>query len=117
MSSENEAHGDEDCPVQPTARDYDIALDLVIETIMGCGMWPEPKREKYTKSKFDLYDFLLEGNRDPSYFLEMYLAVLTRANLRAHVVRETKAIELMLEKHLRGSEIVETVALDISRGE
>lgn len=116
MSSENEAHGDEDFLIQPPARDYDIALDLVIETIMGCGMWPAPKREKYTKSKFDLYDFLLE-NRDPSYFLEMYLAVLTRIDLRAHVVRETKAIELMLENHLRGSEIVETVALDISRGE
>ena len=116
MSSENEAHGDEDCPVQPTARDYELALEQVIETIMKHGMWPAPKRKKYTKSKFDLYDFLLE-NRDPSYFLEMYLAVLTRANLRAHVVRETKAIELMLEKHLRGSEIVEIVALDISRSE
>ena len=116
MSSENEAHGDEDYPVQPTARDYDIALDLVIETIMNCGMWPAPKREKFTKSQFDLYDFLLE-NRDPSFFIELYLAVLTRVNLRAYVVRETKAIELMLENHLRGSEIVETVALDISRGE
>ncbi len=116
MSIENEEHGDEDCPVQPTARDYDIALDLVIETIMNCGMWPAPKREKFTKSQFDLYDFLLE-NRDPSFFLELYLAVLTRVNLRAYVVRETKAIELMLENHFRGSEIVETVALDLSRGE
>ena len=116
MSSENEAYGDEDCPVQPTPRDYDLALELVIETIMTHGMWPEPKRGGFTKSKFDLYDFLLE-NRDPSYFLEMYLAVLTRADTHARIVRETKTIELMLENHFRGSEIVETVALDLSRGE
>ncbi len=116
MSSENEAHGDEDCPVQPTARDYDLALELVIETIMTHGMWPEPKRGGFTKSKFDLYDFLLE-NRDPSYFLEMYLAVLTRADTYTRIDRETKTVEAILENHLRGSEIVEVVALDLSRGE
>ena len=116
MSSENEAHGDEDCPVQPTARDYDLALDLVIETIMTHGMWPEPKRGKFTKSQFDLYDFLLE-NRDPSYFLEMYLGVLTGSNIWERTQREIKTVEAMLADHFRGSEIVEIVALDISREE
>ena len=116
MSSENEAHGDEDCPVQPTARDYDLALDLVIETVMTHAMWPEPKRGGFTKSQFDLYDFLLE-NRDPSYFLEMYLAVLTRTDTYTRIYRETKTVEAMLADHFRGSEIVETLALDISRGE
>ena len=116
MSSENEAHGDEDCPVQPTARDYDLALDLVIETIMTHGMWPEPKRGGFTKSQFDLYDFLNE-NRDPSYFLETYIAVLTGADMFDRKQRETKTVEAMLADHFRNSEIVEAIALDISRDE
>ena len=116
MSSENEAHGDEVCPVQPTARDYDLALSLVIETVMTHAMWPEPKRGKFTRSQFCLYDFLNE-RRDSSYFLEMYLAVLTRADTYTRIDRETKMVEAMLENHFRGSEIVEIVALDLSRGE
>ena len=96
MSYENEAHGDEDVLAEPSKRDYELALEQVIEKIMTYGMWPEPKRGGFTKSQFDLYDFLLE-NRDPSYFLEM--------------------VEAMLADHFRGSEIVETLALDISRGE
>ena len=116
MSSQNEAHGDEDCPVQPTARDYDLALDLVIETVMTHAMWPEPKRGGFTRSQFDLYDFLNE-RRDSSYFLEMYLAVLTGSNIYERTQRETKTVEAMLADHFRGSQIVEDLALDISRGE
>ena len=116
MSSENEAHGDEDVLIQPTARDYELALEQVIETVMDCAMWPEPKRGKITKSQFDLYDFLLE-NRDPSYFLEMYLGVLTGSNIYERIRRETKTVEAMLADYFRGSEIVEIVALDLSRGE
>jgi hypothetical protein len=116
MSSQNEAHGDEDVLIQPTARDYDLALDLVIETIMTHGMWPEPKRPGVTKSEFNLYDFLAE-RQDSSYWLEMYLGVLTGSNIYGRTKREIATVEEMLEKHLRGSEIVETVALDLSRGE
>lgn len=116
MSSENEAYGDEDVLIQPTPRDYDLALEQVIETIMTHSMWPEPKRGGFTKSQFDLYDFLLE-NRDPSYFLEMYLAMITSAKTGDRVQREIKNVETLLKKHFRGSEIVETVALDISRCE
>tara|TARA_R110000868_G_scaffold45851_1_gene151916 strand:+ start:573 stop:923 length:351 start_codon:yes stop_codon:yes gene_type:complete len=116
MSSENEAHGDEDVLIQPTARDYDLALDLVIEKTMTYGMWPEPKRGGFTKSQFDLYDFLLE-NRDPSYFLEMYIGVLLGGDIYERTQREVKTVEAMLADHFRGSEIVETLALDISRGE
>jgi hypothetical protein len=116
MSSENEAHGDENCPVQPTPRDYDLALDMVIEKIMTYGMWPEPKRGGFTKSEFDLYDFLLE-NRDPSYFLEMYIGVLLGGDIYERTQREIKTVEAMLADHFRGSEIVETLALDISREE
>ena len=103
MSTQNEAHGDEDVLIQPTARDYELALDLVIETIMDHGMWPEPKRGGFTKSQFDLYDFLLE-NRDPSYFLEMYLGVLTGSNIWERTQRETKTVEAMLANHFRNSE-------------
>ena len=116
MSSQNEAHGDEDVLIQPTARDYDLALDLVIETVMTHAMWPEPKRGGFTRSQFDLYDFLNE-RRDSSYFLEMYLGVLTGSNIWERTQREIKTVEAMLADHFRGSEIVETLALDISREE
>ena len=116
MSTQNEAHGDEDVLIQPTARDYELALEQVIETVMTHAMWPEPKRGGFTKSQFDLYDFLLE-NRDPSYFLEMYLGVLTGSNIYERTQREIKTVELMLANHFRGSQIIEDLALDISRGE
>jgi hypothetical protein len=116
MSSENEAHGDEDTLAEPSKRDYELALEQVVETIMMHGMWPAPKRGGFTRSQFDLYDFLNE-NRDPSYFLEMYIAVLTGADMFDRKQRETKTVELMLENHFRGSEIVEVVALDLSRDE
>jgi len=116
MSYENEAHGDEDCPVQPTARDYELALEQVIETIMDCGMWPKPKRGGFTRSVFDLYEFLAE-RQDSSFWLEMYLAVITNANMFDRTQREIKTVEAMLADHFRGSEIVETLALDISREE
>ena len=116
MSSENEAHGDEDTLAEPSKRDYELALEQVVETIMMHGMWPAPKRGGFTRSQFDLYDFLNE-NRDPSYFLEMYIAVLTGADMFDRKQRETKTVEAMLADHFRNSEIVETLALDISRDE
>ena len=116
MSYQNEAHGDEDVLAEPSQRDYELALEQVVETVMLHGMWPAPKRGGFTRSQFDLYDFLNE-NRDPSYFLEMYLAVLTRADTYDRINRETKTVEAMLADHFRDSEIVETIALDISRDE
>jgi hypothetical protein len=116
MSSQNEAHGDEDVLAQPSERDFELALEQVIETVMNNGMWPAPKRGGFTKSQFDLYDFLNE-NRDPSYFLEMYLAVLTGANTYDRIRRETKAVEELLADHFRGSEIVNELAHEIAREE
>ena len=116
MIRENEEHGDEDVLIQPTARDYELALEQVIETVMDCAMWPEPKRGEFKKSQFDLYEFLAE-RQDSSFWLEMYLAVLTRTDTYTRIYRETKTVEAMLADHFRGSEIVETLALDISRGE
>ena len=116
MSSENEAHGDEDVLAEPSKRDYELALEQVVETIMLHGMWPAPTRGGFTRSQFDLYDFLNE-RRDSSYFLEMYIAVLTGADMFDRKQRETKTVEAMLADHFRNSEIVEAIALDISRDE
>jgi len=117
MSYQNEAHGDEDVLKEPSKRDYELALEQVVETIMLHGMWPAaPTRGGFTRSQFDLYDFLNE-RRDSSYFLELYIAVLTGADIYDRKQRETKTVELMLENHFRGSEIVEVVALDLSRDE
>ena len=63
-------------PVKPTARHHELALEGVVETVMDCGMWPQPVKGKFKKSEFDLYDFLLE-ERDPSYFLELYIGCVT----------------------------------------
>ena len=117
MSYENEAHGDEDVLAEPSKRDYELALEQVVETVMLHGMWPAPKRGGFTRSQFDLYDFLNEDRRDPSYFLEMYLNVITGADIYDRKQREIKTVETMLADHFRGSQIVEDVALDISRDE
>ena len=116
MSYENEAHGDEDVLKEPSQRDYELALEQVVETVMLHGMWPAPKRGGFTRSQFDLYDFLNE-RKDSSFFLEMYIAVLTGADMFNRKQRETKTVEEMLADHFRNSEIVETIALDISRDE
>jgi hypothetical protein len=117
MSYQNEAHGDEDVLVMPSKRDYELALEQVVETVMLHGQWPAPQRGKFTRSQFDLYDFLNEDRRDPSYFLEMYLNVITGADIYDRKQREIKTVETMLPDHFRNSEIVETLALDISRDE
>jgi len=114
MSYQNEAHGDEDTLAEPSKRNYELALEQVVETIMLHGQYPAPKRGGFTRSQFDIYDFLLE-NRDPSYFFEMYIAVLTGADIYDRKQRETKKVEAMLADHFRNSEIVEAIALDISR--
>ena len=96
---------------KPSARDRELALENVVETVMDYGMWPRPV--KGGKSEFDLYDFLLE-KRDPSYFLEMYLASMS-SNTRAfedRIEREHKTVAAMLEKHFRDSEIVEGLAVE-----
>jgi hypothetical protein len=102
-----EYHGDEDLRAAPTQRDLELALDEVVETILDCSMWPKPQKGKFTRSKFDLYEFLLE-NRDPSYAHEMYVASMS-SNTRAfedRIERERATVTEMLEKHLRNSDLV-----------
>ena len=112
MSSQNEAHGDEDWvdAVEPTARHLEIALENVVECILDQGGYPAQGRRK-----FDLYDFLSE-NRDPSYALEMYVVSLSN-NMGAFefenlMERERKAVEAVLIKHLTGSDLVADLAAE-----
>ena len=117
MSSQNEAHGDEDVLVQPTAHDYKVALGHVVETILDFGCWPRPRVAGHQpRVQFDLYEWLAE-DRDPSFMLEMYVAALSNndESLEIRRIREQKEIYDRLSTHLRGSEIVEVVALDLSR--
>jgi hypothetical protein len=97
-----EAHGDEDLRAAPTQRELELALDSVIECIMDFGGYPAQGRRQ-----FDLYDFLFE-NRDSSYALELYIAAMSH-NGRAfetRIERERKTVEMMLVKHLTGSDMV-----------
>jgi hypothetical protein len=110
--------GATDCPrcypgrtSEPTSRDYELALDEIVETVLDYGMYPHPTKGVFTKSKFDLYDFL-NDNRDPSYFLEMYIGAITGNDLYDRVDRERKTIKEMLEKHFKGSEIVADLATE-----
>ena len=109
MSSQNEAHGDEDwVDVEPTARHLELALESVVECILDHGQYPAAGRVE-----FDLYDFLF-ANRDPSYALEMYVAAMS-SNTRAfenRIERERKLVEAVLIKHLTGSDIVDDLAAE-----
>ena len=109
MSSQNEAHGDEDwVDVEPTARHLELALESVVECIMDHGQYPANGRVE-----FDLYEFLFE-NRDPSYAMEMYVAAMS-SNTRAfenRIERERKFVEAVLIKHLTGSDIVDDLAAE-----
>jgi hypothetical protein len=110
MSSQNEAHGDEDCvdAVEPTARHLELALENVIECIMDHGGYPAQGRRQ-----FDLYDWLFD-NRDSSYAMEVYVAAMS-SNTRAfetRIERERKLVEEVLIKHLTGSDIVEDLAAE-----
>lgn len=107
-----EYHGDEDI-MEITKRDMELALEVVVETILDCSMWPKPQKGKFTRSKFDLYDFLTE-ERDPSYAMEMYVASMS-SNTRAfedRIERERKTVEAMLVKHLTGSDLVADLAAE-----
>ena len=110
MSNQNEAHGDEDWvdAVEPTERHLELALDLMVETILDYGQYPAKGR-----IQFDLYDFLNE-NRDPSYALEMYVASMgiNNSNFEERIERERKTVEAMLIDHLKGSQWVEDLAAE-----
>ena len=101
-----EYHGDEDIRKEPTERQLELALDSVIECILDHGKYPAKGRVE-----FDLYDFLYE-NRDPSYAMELLVDSMssnTRA-LEVRIERERKTVEMMLVKHLTGSELVAEAA-------
>ena len=112
MSSQNEAHGDEDWvdAVEPTARHLELALENIVQCILDHGGYPAQGRRK-----FDLYDWLFENaNRDPSYAFEMYVCAIsgnTRA-LEIRIERELKIIEALLYKHLKDSELVADLAAE-----
>jgi len=114
--------GATDCPIcgplqgysvgaKPTARHHELALEGVVETVMDCGMWPQPVKGKFKKSEFDLYDFLLE-ERDPSYFLEMYIGCVTKRDVSDRIRREQETIKEMLKKHFKYSNIVAELAAE-----
>jgi hypothetical protein len=86
----------------------DLALEKAIETIIFHGQYPARGR-----ARFDLYDFLLE-NRDPSYFLELFVTALSnnKQDLLDHAGRERKIVENLLLEHLMGSDFVAEIAAE-----
>ena len=100
----NEAHGDEDLQQEEFLQD---ALVEIIQVILESGGYPAQGRRR-----FDLYEFLDDERRDPSYFLEMYVATMSSNNsaLESRIDRERATVEQMLVEHLTGSEIVSELA-------
>lgn len=106
MSTQNEAHGDEDTRRELTERELELALEEVVECILDHGCYPANGRRQ-----FNLYEWLLE-ERDPSFALEMYVVAMS-SNTRAlenRIERERASVEAMLIEHLQGSEMVSDLA-------
>ena len=106
MSTQNEAHGDEDTRRELTERELELALEEIVECVLQYGQWPRKGR-----AQFDLYDWLME-NRDPSYAWEMYLCAISDNSgaIENRIRRERASVEAMLTKHLQGSDIVSDLA-------
>jgi len=105
MSTQNEAHGDEDMR-DLTERDVELALEEVVECVLEYGQWPKKGR-----AQFDLYDYLIE-NRDPSYAWETYLCAISDNSeaLANRIRRERASVEAILLTHLQGSDMVQDLA-------
>lgn len=105
MSTQNEAHGDEDMR-DLTERDVELALEEVVECVLEYGQWPKKGR-----AQFDLYDYLIE-NRDPSYAWEMYLCSISDNSeaLANRIRRERASVEAILLTHLQDSGMVQDLA-------
>ena len=109
--SMSELHGDEG-QVEPTERDYELALEEIIDDVMSYGRYP-----KKGKAEVDLYEFVSE-HRDPSYALEMYVGALIddrSHDFRDRVERERETIREMLTKYLKDSDWVDDLATEIMR--
>ena len=106
MSTQNEAHGDEDQRRELTERELELALEEIVECVLDHGQWPYKGR-----AQFDLYDYLME-ERYPSYAWEMYLCAISDNSgaIKNRIRRERASVEAMLTKHLQGSSIVSDLA-------
>ena len=94
--------------LEPTERHYELALEEIVEGVLNHGQWPRTGR-----SRFDLYDFILE-HRDTSFLVELYVSAMS-SNAQAfedRIERERRNVEELLIAHLRDSQIVEDLAED-----
>ena len=104
--SMSEAHGDEG-QVEPTERDFELALDEVVSEVMDFGRYPRKGR-----AEVDLFEFVSE-NCDPSTFIEIFVgALIDERAIRSSVERERESVREMLTKHLKDSNMVDDLAVE-----
>ena len=115
MTAERCMCGATDCPrcypstwnaLEPTERHYELALEEIVEGVLNHGQWPRTGR-----SRFDLYDFILE-HRDTSFLVELYVSAMS-SNAQAfedRIERERRNVEELLIAHLRDSDLVAELA-------
>ena len=112
MSSQNEAHGDEDL-VDVTDAHLEQALEVVVETVMLFGCYPQPNRAGLPTRRvvFDLSDFIAE-NMDVGLLSEWITGCITSFGVdrSINVDRYTDELQAMVTKYFDGSEIVADLA-------
>jgi len=102
----SEAHGDEGL-VEPTERDFELALDEVVDEVMSFGRYPRKGR-----AEVDLFEFVSE-NCDPSTFIEIFVgALIDDRAIRSSVERERENVRKMLAEHLKESDAVGELAVE-----
>jgi len=107
--SMSELHGDEG-QVEPTERDYELALEEIIDDVMSYGRYP-----KKGTVEVDLYEFVSE-NCDPSTFIEIFVgALIDDRAIRESVERQRESVREMLTKHLKDSDMVDDLAVEFFR--
>ena len=109
VESMSEAHGDEGL-VEPTERDFELALDEVVDEVMSFGRYPRKGR-----AEVDLFEFVSE-NCDPSTFIEIFVgALIDDRAIRESVERQRESVREMLTKHLKDSDMVDDLAVEFFR--
>jgi len=104
----SELHGDEDI-VEPTARDCELALEVIVDEVMAFGRYPRNGR-----AVLFLYDFV-EENCDSDYVLETCVGALMddrSCDFRGMLDRNRENIRGMLAQNLKGSATVINLAVE-----
>jgi hypothetical protein len=104
--------------MKPTDRQRELALEVIVETVLEHSQYPVPRKGSRSRSQFDLCDFL-EDHLNSSHSLALYVLALSSDSRAFDLMRdrERNNVELMLFDHLRDSDIVNDLAAEYAEEE